>query len=287
MPRPKKAKEKILKYFSAMNPVIELSAFGQKVRFTPNEKTPEETIMKLLLSLDKAAVETKKKLIFVIDEVQQIATLEESHALEASIRHAVERSKNIFYIFSGSSRTLLEDMFKNKDRPLYYLCDEIKLNKISREHYHKFIMHAAKANWKKNIAIECIDEILRLTEMHPYYVNRICRTLWDMKAPPKIDDISEAWNDYVDMQKVEWASETISRLTVNQRTVMVALAKRPEREPRGKEFTLRVNMSASSIQRTIATLIRKDFVFKDKDGYYRVLNPVIKTYLSIDEYFEP
>jgi len=66
MPRQKKAKARVLGYFSSMNPVIELSAFGQKVKLTPSEKTPEETIMKLLLNLDKTAVELKKKLIFVV-----------------------------------------------------------------------------------------------------------------------------------------------------------------------------------------------------------------------------
>src|SRR5262249_47033261 len=64
MPRVKKTKEKILGIFSNMNPVIELSAFSQKIKLTPNEKTPEETIMKLLLNLDKTAIELNKKLIF-------------------------------------------------------------------------------------------------------------------------------------------------------------------------------------------------------------------------------
>lgn len=99
MPRTKKAKQKMMGYFAKMNPTIELSAFGQKIKLSPDEKTPEETIMKLLMNLDKAAKELGKKIIFVIDEFQQIAALEESHSLEASIRHAVERSRHVFYIF--------------------------------------------------------------------------------------------------------------------------------------------------------------------------------------------
>ena len=111
MPGSKKAKQKLLGYFARMNPEIELSAFGQKIKFQPQEKAPQETIMKLLLNLDAAAKEIGKKLIFMVDECQQIAKLEHSHSLEASIRHAVERSQNVFYIFSGSNRGLLEEMF--------------------------------------------------------------------------------------------------------------------------------------------------------------------------------
>ena len=142
MPASKKAKQKLLGYFSRMNPTIELSVFGQNIRLNPDEKTPEETIMKLLMNLDDAAGELRRKIIFVMDEFQQIAALENSHSLEASIRHAVERSRNVFYIFSGSSRTLLEAMFKNKDRPLYHLCDEIRLSRIQPSHYESFIQKA-------------------------------------------------------------------------------------------------------------------------------------------------
>ena len=44
------------------------------------------------------------------------------HSIEASIRHAVERSENISYVFSGSNRHLLKQMFGGQGRPLYRLC---------------------------------------------------------------------------------------------------------------------------------------------------------------------
>ncbi len=63
-----------------------MSAFGQKIKLNPDEKTHEETIMKLLMSLDEAAKSINKRVIFFIDEFQQIATLDESHSLEARAR---------------------------------------------------------------------------------------------------------------------------------------------------------------------------------------------------------
>lgn len=287
IPTVKKSKEKILSYFSNMNAVIELSAFGQRVKFTPLEKSPEESIIKILLNLDKVAIELNKKLIFVIDEFQQISNLEDSHSLEASIRHAVERSKNVFYVFSGSNRTLLEAMFKNKERPLYHLCDEIKINRINKDDYFKFIEKAAQKNWRNSsITSESINQILNLTECHPYYVNRLCRNLWDLASPPQIEDVIKIWNNYVEAQKLDWVSDVISKMTVNQRSVMAALSKEPEKEFTNKNFIAKIAIAASSIQRTIHTLLQKDFIFRDHNGYYQVLNPVIKWYLAKNEYFE-
>lgn len=286
MPKTKKAKQKLMGYFSRMNPSMELSAFGQKIILRPDEKTPEETIMKILMSLDKAAKELNKKLIFVMDEFQQIATLEKSHSLEASIRHAVERSKNVFYIFSGSNRTLLEDMFRNKDRPLYQLCDDMKIHRIDKQHYQTFIKKASRKAWDSLISAECIDRILSLTECHPYYVNRLCRMLWDNDNLPSVDSIDAIWDQYVENQKIDWASDIVSRLTVNQRAVLAGLARLPEKELRGKDFSNRLEISSSSIQRTITSLMKMDLVYKDLEGYYHVLNPVIKTVLFEDKHFD-
>jgi hypothetical protein len=279
------AKQKVIGYFAKMNPTIELSAFGQKIKLSPDEKTPEETIMKLLMSLDSVAKELGKKLIFVMDEFQQIATLEHSHSLEASIRHAVERSRHFFYIFSGSNRALLKDIFSNKDRPLYHLCDEMKLHRIDKAHYQSFIKKASKNTWASLISGESINRILSLTECHPYYVNRLCRLLWDEEKSPTVEQIDAVWQKYVDAQKIDWISDMISRLTVNQRTVLAGLAKLPEKEPRGRDFTNRLNVSSSSIQRTITTLMKGDLVYKDSDEYYQVLNPTVKTVLAEDKYF--
>jgi len=286
MPSSKKAKQKLLAYFSRMNPTIELSAFGQKIKLNPDEKTPEETIMKLLMSLDNAAKEMKKKLIFVMDEFQQIATLEHSHSLEASIRHAVERSQNVFYVFSGSNRTLLEDMFKNKDRPLYHLCDEVKLSRITSNCYTSFIEKASEKRWKLPFVEMSVAKILDLTECHPYYVNRLCRMLWDQTKPPTTEEIEKTWHDYTETQKTDWVSDMISKLTVNQRAVLAGLAKSPEKEIRGRDFSTQLNLSSSSIQRTIASLISQDLVYKSDDDYHHVLNPVVKIILSENKYFD-
>ncbi|MBY0544576.1 MAG: hypothetical protein K2Q14_03385, partial [Gammaproteobacteria bacterium] len=260
--------------------------FGQKLTLHPEEKTPEETIMKLLMSLDTAAKEMDKHVIFVIDEFQQIAMLEESHSLEASIRHAVERSKNVFYIFSGRNRTLLEDMFKNKTRPLYHLCDEMKLDRIASEYYEPFIRKASLKTWTNPLSNESIDMILYLTDRHPYYVNRLCRMLWDSHSLPDEDIVQSIWLQYVESQKNDWVSEMLSQLTINQRAVLAGLAKSSERELQGKHFANKLEMSSSSIQRTLSVLLKKDWVYKDIDGYYHVLNPVIKTVFAKDKHFD-
>lgn len=286
MPSSKKATQKLLSFFARMDPAIELSAFGQRIKLSPDEKTHKETIMKLLMSLDSAAKEMNKKLVFVMDEFQQIANLEHSHSLEASIRHAVERSKNVFYIFSGSNRTLLEEMFKDKNRPLYHLCDEMKLGRINKTCYVPFIEKASQQRWGTCLNNTCITTILSLTECHPYYVNRLCRMLWDIEETPTSETAEATWQSYANQQRIDWIADLISQLTVNQRAILAGLSKKPEKELKGKQFSSRVEITPSSIQRTVHSLIARDLIYESQDGYYHVLNPVVKSILSEDRYFD-
>lgn len=127
----------------------------------------------LLEQLDKAAKLSKKRVAVVMDEFQQLSEMD-NHTIEASIRKAMQYSKNVSYVFSGSNRHMLIAMFNHKNRPFYNSCEIIKINRISREDYIRFITDAAIAKWKKPIDEETLNEILNLSELHPSYLNKIC-----------------------------------------------------------------------------------------------------------------
>lgn len=74
--------------------------------------------------------------------------------LQASIRHAAERSKSITYLFSGSKHRPLKKLFFGKDNPLYHLCDQLTLERISEIGYQEFLNHAAKEKWGEELPSE-------------------------------------------------------------------------------------------------------------------------------------
>ena len=66
----------------------------------------------------------------------------------------------MMFMFSGSNRHLLYQVFDDRRRPLYKMCDRIALEKISNEEYTKHIQYAAMQTWKKSLNAEVIDEII-------------------------------------------------------------------------------------------------------------------------------
>lgn len=271
-------KDQLFALFAAFNPKLTLSAFGQKLELsTKNDNLA--TIHEALLLLEKMAQKADKKIVFAMDEFQQIATLPHNHTIEANIRHAVERSERVTYIFSGSNRLLLEQMFNDKTRPLYHLCELLRLDRIKAKDLTIFIKGLSQEKWGTPFEEDSLELILLLTERHTFYVNRLCRLLWKIEALPDENIIKKTWENYVNTQ--QWIVSDIAKLTANQRNIVKTLAKKSIREIYGEYVRKSTKMSPSSIEKTVVSLMKLDVVYCDDQGVYRLVDPAILYFLQV------
>ncbi len=132
-------------------------------------------------------------LVMFIDEFQRLKEISQDYSIEAAIRQVAQISKKITYIFSGSNRHLVEDMFFDSNRPFYKMCDTIYLGRIANEHYIDYIQTAAHEQWNAYLTENTIIRILELTENHPYYVNYLCSKLWLYDLPSEAD-VDACWD---------------------------------------------------------------------------------------------
>lgn len=283
LPKHKKIKQKILNLFSGLNPKITLTAFGQNIEFS-SPLSPKKSIVDALIYLDEIAEGVNERVVILFDEFQQIGMLKDNKSLEASIRHAVERSKHITYLFSGSNRHLLDQMFSERGRPLYHLCDLLCLGRIGAEEHASFIQKAAKKRWGQTLCEEAINEILACTERHTYYVNVLCKKLWKSPQAPINNDVKEAWKNYIANQH-QWIAHDLCELSVNQKLVLAGIAYEATNEPQGQRFTQFIGLTPANVKRALDTLLRKDFIYHDEDGLYKVLDPAILVYLNNISFF--
>lgn len=268
---------KIVDTLATLNPKISFNLLGSRLEINLKQ-TAEKSISELLLMLDQFATKSQTQCVVAFDEFQQIGELKENHAVEASIRHAVERSKYITYIFCGSNRHLLNEMFSDKTRPLYHLCDLLTLDRIEAASYKTFLNKLSTTRWKHTIKDEVINEIISITECHPYYVNAVCRRLWRSEYPPQTADVSVIWENYI-AQQSSWIVNDLSRLTLVQRKLLTALALSPTIEPHSEAFSILAKMTSSTIQKTLQILQKLDLVYQDNKNYYQVLDPAIKYFI--------
>jgi len=278
MPSLNKAKDKLIQIFKKMQPEISMGAFGQRLTLKLS-KSPLSDITDLLLRFDETAKTFNKQTVIFIDEFQQISKLKNHHSIEASIRHAVERSENVAYIFSGSHQHLLEQMFGDQGRPLYRLCQIMNIDRMSQADYTKHLQTLAKRKWNNPLSTEALEEIFIFTECHPFYVNTLCQALWESEALPTPEFIKDTWRKYVETQRA-LISHDVMELSVNQRKVLSALSIASQKEIQSAEFTAPLKLSTSSVWQAIETLKRKGLIYKSDQDYYHILDPAMKYYLT-------
>ncbi len=280
LPARTRKSQQLARAFQRLKPEFTTGATPLKMTLrVPDE--PQEGIEAVLEGLDVAAADNDRRVMFVLDEFQQITTLKkDAAALEGAIRHAVERSKAVAYVFAGSERHLLAEMFENKDRPLYHVCERMNLERISADSYRDFLDDAARARWQATAGPAVVERILEVTQRHPYYVNAICGRLWEARAAPTLADVNACWSRWVDEDKRR-VSDRVLRLSAAQRAMLAGIARAPDgvRFPTGQAFLTEIRLATSTGLAAKSVLEDDDLIFKDEQERWRLVDPVMAAYL--------
>lgn len=119
----------------------------------------------------------KHDLVFIFDEFQQINQYPEKN-MEQLLRTIIQSYPSIPFIFSGSSKHMLEPMFSGAGRPFYQSTELMYLDKIPEPDYRKFIVEKFETG---NIKIddEAISKIFNWTRLHTFYVQHVCNLLFE------------------------------------------------------------------------------------------------------------
>ena len=218
----------------------------------------------------KTLEKTDKRCIVAIDEFQQIAYYPEKN-IEALLRSHIQQLSNAQFIFSGSERHLLEEMFLDSARPFYNSADIQNLEIIALDKYADFVRHHFLTN-NKQIEDEAINYIYETFDGNTYYNQKAFReayaiTSFDSLCTKKTTElivnqmISEADRHY---------SEIMARLALPQKELLYAVA----REHRARQITSGAFIrrhslkSASSVQSSIKKLLSYGLVSFDSGDYF-------------------
>ncbi|MGD9152894.1 MAG: hypothetical protein PVG30_04455 [Gammaproteobacteria bacterium] len=284
MPPSEKLLASIQTVFKHFRVTLAARSFNIEASYDAGVFDPVDQVFNSLQALAKLAKNKKKRVLFFVDEFQDIADAGSSKSIQGAIRHVAQKTSNVVFIFSGSNRHLLLELFDDKSMPLYMLCDKLDLERMSSEDYWPHIQRAAQKKWKKKITKEVFELIMAKVELHPFYVNMLCSELWLSSSPPDMNAVYDAWLHCFEKEERRLVAE-LEKLTNNQQNLLKALALNPIIEPTGQKFLTSVGMAYSSIRQTIKSLAEKDMIYKIKKediaipnlkiGQIRVLDPLL------------
>jgi AAA+ ATPase superfamily predicted ATPase len=122
-------------FFSSLHIKVVIEQAGFQLEFNQKNPNAPDVILKSLEKLQELAFKKNKRVILFLDEFQVLGEVINNNSIEAVIREAAQKSTHVSYLFSGSNRHLMEQMFYDRKRPFYKLCDQIKLERIHEKDY--------------------------------------------------------------------------------------------------------------------------------------------------------
>jgi len=217
------------------------------------------------------SLQTGKKAVVVFDEFQEITGWDVKGQIERQMRTHFQMHESVSYIFMGSKRHLMQELFRNKNRPFYRFGRHFPLGKIPKDEFAEFIQrHFEEMGYQTDL--DAIREILHVADDHPYYTQLLCHILWDRKRQEKViakEDIYLAVQE-VFMREAHAFHDIWDMLPLKSRQLLVALAKEdsPQVRPFSSGFLQKHNLgSASSVQRAITRLLEEEVLEKTNGGY--------------------
>ena len=182
---------------------------------------PEYTLDEIFSYLSHA----DKPCIVAIDEFQQIAKYPE-HNIEALLRTHIQKLDNSNFIFAGSERHMMQEMFMSAARPFYHSADVLELNAIDAEKYVPFVVgHFEETN--RHIDASDVKRVYDLFNGHTFYIQKTFNESFADTREGEVctlDTIRTAINNIIASNDTIFR-EILSNIPEKQKELLYAIAK--------------------------------------------------------------
>ena len=212
-----------------------------------------------------------KPCMVAIDEFQKILDYPNGQNIEAALRTHIQKCPNATFLFCGSKRHLMTEIFLSPSRPFYQSVITMGLDPISEDKYAEFAKRQFKKNGK-SLHEEVVPQVYNRFYGVTAYLQRIMNVLYlntdkgEVCTPDMIEDAI----DFIINLNSEHYETLFGQMSEKQRQVFLAIAiEKRARNISSSEFVRKYHLaSPSSVVSAIRGLLDKDFITQDNNEYY-------------------
>lgn len=211
--------------------------------------------------------EHRVPVLVILDEFQEVSNVPDDHA-EGSLRSFIQGMARTRFVFSGSRKTMIENMFADHRRPFYASTRHMELGPLPEDAYAEYVRtwFATKRRSVQDRAVELIRDVC---EGRTFHMQQVANRLWE--DPTRTID-AHTCQRVVDGIVAEQAHLFVgfrALLTSTQWSVLTAIARaRRLAAPLSEEARTAFGLPApSSVRRALDTLVEREMVYHHADGY--------------------
>jgi len=252
-------------------------SFGFAAGHAPDDV--DATLERLLQLPGELGAERDRRVVLIFDEFQEIVEIDPN--LPKLMRSVFQEQPEVAHLYLGSKRHMMEGIFNDENEPFWRSAKQLELQVIAPDLFRDFIVERFRATGK-SITDAAVTAILDVTGGHPYATQELCYFAWAATA-----EGGEAGRETVDtalagVLRSEHAHFSLlwDGLSAGQRLLVEALAAEPGR-PYREDYRRRRNLrAATSIQKALAALTRREIVAKRPSGDYTIAEPFFAEWIE-------
>ena len=231
-----------------------------------NSSIPSTTLDEIFNYLRTA----DKPCLVAIDEFQQITQYADKN-VEAALRTHIQRCPNATFLFSGSKRHMMSEIFLSPSRPFYQSVITMGLAPISEEVYIEFAKRLFQKGGK-TLDEAVVHEVYTRFSGVTSCLQRVMNVLFlntERNEQCTVEMVDRAVDYLLDLYS-EHYEMLFRQMSERQRLVFSAMAKEGRAQNiTGGAFIKKYQLwSASSVMSAAKALLDKDFITQDGDAYF-------------------
>ena len=273
-------KEKFFQIITSFRVGFKLDAMSEAPSFDlglGDIQIPQTTLDEIFAYID----ESDKPCIIAIDEFQQIEEYPEKN-VEALLRTKIQKCHRAQFIFSGSKRHVMSNMFNSPSKPFYQSAISMGLEPIPVETYTDFATRMFEERGK-HIDRQVIEDVWNKYAGYTWFVQMMMNELFALTPTGDTCEesmIAEARHNVIMAQEQSY-KDLLSNIPPKQKIVLQAIAKEGvAHNITSAKFIKKYNLnSASSVQSAVKLLLKSDLLTQAERGY-RVYDYFLSEWLA-------
>lgn len=232
--------------------------------------------------LDAIIAQTaRRKICVVLDEFQDILDVNDGERILAIMRGRIQLDSNTAYVFLGSVRNRMADIFFHPKSPFYRGAASLPVEGIDPGDFYTFLK-ARFAKGKRDFPRETFDAVSALSRNTPGFMQELCDAIWQTTSSGDIIGTDKLPNalETIYAREHDHFAFFIKQLTALQTRVLKAIAIRGGSEICSADFLAATNTyNATSTKKAVAKLESEEIVYWF-EGEYRFVNPFFREWIK-------
>lgn len=239
-----------------------------------------ETILDLVAGMQKS-----RPVAVVFDEFQDVLNIPDSKRTLALLRSKIQFHGEVAYIFAGSVRNRMSDIFDNPESPFFKSAAKLDVGRLGQGEFAEFLAKRF-AKGRRSVTDETLHEIMSMADFVPGDTQQLCGALWDVSSPG--DELtSKRFAEALELifsRESKGYEAVLVQVTGQQMKCLRGLARLGGASPLSAAFLEGAGITLpASVKKALNRLVQLKVIYRHQ-GEYKFVNPFFKQWLLWNNY---